>query len=91
MVHYSEWHSAKMISEGSGLPENCTPENTAAIASDLAGRTYKLNCLDTGIEDDDTNFTRFLLLGRKGITQYLTNKIPAKTSIVFTLPDSPGK
>jgi arogenate/prephenate dehydratase len=79
-----------MISEGSRLPDNCTPENTAAIASDLAGRTYKLNCLDSGIEDDDTNFTRFLLLGRKSVAQYLNNKIPSKTSIVFTLPDSPG-
>jgi prephenate dehydratase len=46
------------------LPDKCTLENTAAIASDLAGTTYQLNCLDKKIEDDDTNFTRFLLLGR---------------------------
>jgi prephenate dehydratase len=87
---YDTAGSAKMISEGGPLPDNCTPENTAAIASDLAARTYKLNVLDEGIEDDDTNFTRFLLLSRKDITQYLTKKIPAKTSIVFTLPNSPG-
>jgi len=43
-----------------------------------------------GIEDDDTNFTRFLLLGRKAVTQFLTKKTPAKTSVVFTLPNTPG-
>jgi hypothetical protein len=78
-----------MISEGN-LPEGCTLENTAAIASDLAGKTYGLSCLDTGIEDDDSNFTRFLLLGRKSVAELLTQKIPAKTSIVFTLPNTAG-
>lgn len=72
------------------LPEMCSVENTAAIASDLAGTTYNLNCLDRGIEDDDTNFTRFLLLGRASVSQYLSKNIPAKTSIVFTLPNTPG-
>lgn len=87
---YDTAGSAKMIAEGGPLPDQCTPENTAAIASDLAGTTYGLNCLDVGIEDDDTNFTRFLLLARKDVAQYLSKKIPAKTSVVFTLPDSPG-
>jgi len=72
------------------LPDQCTASNTAAVASDLAGRTYKLNCLDRGIEDDDTNFTRFLLLGRKSVSRHLTKHIPSKTSIVFTLPNTPG-
>ena len=72
------------------LPDECTPENTAAIASDLAGITYQMNCLDRAIEDDDTNFTRFLLLGRASVSQYLNKNIPAKTSIVFTLPNTPG-
>lgn len=72
------------------LPEMCSVENTAAIASDLAGVTYNLNCLEKGIEDDDTNFTRFLLLGRTSVSQYLSRNVPAKTSIVFTLPNTPG-
>ena len=80
-----------MIAEGLELPDRCTPENTAAIASDLAGSIYNMNCLNKGIEDDDTNFTRFLLLARKDVTQFLNKKIPSKTSIVFALPDSPGK
>jgi prephenate dehydratase len=87
---YDTAGSAKMIAEGKRLPKDCTPENTAAIASDLAGKTYGLACLDKGIEDDDTNFTRFLLLARKGVSQFLAKKIPAKTSIVFTLPNTSG-
>lgn len=75
------------------VPDDAPPmtaENTCAIASDLAGRTYGLDCMAEHIEDDDSNFTRFLLLGRNGVQQYLTRGIPAKTSVVFTLPDSPG-
>jgi prephenate dehydratase len=88
---YDTAGSAKMIAEnGPKLPEGCTPENTAAIASDLAGRTYGLQCLDEGIEDDDSNFTRFLLLSRNDVVQYLTKQIPSKTSVVFTLPNTPG-
>jgi prephenate dehydratase/prephenate dehydrogenase len=88
---YDTAGSAKMISEGGKLPPNCTPENTAAIASDLAAKTYGLNCLDVGIEDDDTNFTRFLLLSRKAVHDAINSKLtPAKTSVVFTLHDTPG-
>ncbi|KAL3798374.1 hypothetical protein HJC23_005027 [Cyclotella cryptica] len=94
---YDTAGSAKMIrnaileKEGKfTLPEGCTPENTAAIASDLAGKTFGLECKEEGIEDDDSNFTRFLLLGRRGVVQYLNKKIPSKTSLVFTLPNSAG-
>ncbi len=94
---YDTAGSAKMISEcirgvigGRGLPEGCSPDNTAAIASNLAGITFGLECKEEGIEDDDSNFTRFLLLGRRGVVQYLNKKIPSKTSLVFTLPNNAG-
>lgn len=87
---YDTAGSAKMLSENAKLPEGCTPENTAAIASDLAGVTYGLDCLEMGIEDDDTNFTRFLLLARKGVVEFLTKNTPAKTSIVFTFSNAAG-
>ena len=72
------------------LPDQCTPENTCAIASELAGKLYDLNCLDRNVEDDETNFTRFLLLGRVGVTNFLNRHTPCKTSVVFTLPNTPG-
>mmetsp|Transcript_61913 Transcript_61913/g.72385 ORF Transcript_61913/g.72385 Transcript_61913/m.72385 type:complete len:726 (+) Transcript_61913:164-2341(+) len=95
---YDTAGSAKMIANtfngvtdgARALPGKCTPENTAAIASDLAGEIFGLDSLDKGIEDDDSNFTRFLLLGRKGVVEHLTKKISSKTSVVFTLPDSAG-
>jgi prephenate dehydratase len=94
---YDTAGSAKMISKalkgeafGREMPEGCTPENTAAIASDLAGQTFGLECKEEGIEDDDSNFTRFLLLGRRGVVQHLNKKIPCKTSLVFTLPNTAG-
>ena len=94
---YDTAGSAKMISKcimgepgGYELPEGCTPDNTAAIASNLAGVTFGLECKEEGIEDDDSNFTRFLLLGRNGVVQHLNKKIPSKTSLVFTLPNSAG-
>jgi prephenate dehydratase/prephenate dehydrogenase len=87
---YDTAGSAKMLADNEKLPEGCTPQNTAAIASDLAGKTYGLNCLEAGIEDDDTNFTRFLLLARKGVVEFLSNNIPAKTSIVFTFSNAAG-
>lgn len=87
---YDTAGAAKMIAEGGKLPPKCTPENTAAIASVLAGKTYGLACLNAGIEDDNTNFTRFLLLARNDVSQHLTKKIPSKTSVVFTLPNTPS-
>ena len=49
-----------------------------------------MNCLAMGVEDDDSNFTRFLLLGRKGVLEYLEDDVPCKTSVVFTLPNTAG-
>eukprot|EP00751_Fragilariopsis_kerguelensis_P011613 CAMPEP_0170765012 /NCGR_PEP_ID=MMETSP0733-20121128/4354_1 /TAXON_ID=186038 /ORGANISM="Fragilariopsis kerguelensis, Strain L26-C5" /LENGTH=904 /DNA_ID=CAMNT_0011105787 /DNA_START=319 /DNA_END=3033 /DNA_ORIENTATION=- len=86
---YDTAGSAKMILEND-LPPGCTPSNTVAIASDLAGETYGMHCFAKGVEDDDSNFTRFLLLGRKGVLEYLGAEVPSKTSVVFTLPNTPG-
>ena len=52
---YDTAGSAKMIAE-KGL------RHVAAIASELAATTYGLNILARRIEDDEGNFTRFLLL-----------------------------
>ena len=52
---YDTAGSAKMIAE-QGL------RNVAAIASELAAKTYGLEVLARRIEDDEGNYTRFLLL-----------------------------
>lgn len=87
---YDTAGAAKMLSEGQGLPSGCTQHNTAAIASDLAGAVYRVKVLQAAIEDDDSNFTRFLLLGRQGVGKLLPSDVPAKTSVVFTLPEASG-
>ena len=58
----------------------------AAIASALAGKTYGLDVLDTGIEDSPDNTTRFFLLGREEPPPGKQNK----TSIVFATMHTPG-
>lgn len=80
---YDTAGSAKVIAE-QGL------RDCAAIASELAGATYGLDVLDQNIEDDDSNFTRFLLLSRQSISSLIPHSVPAKTSIVFITPNTPG-
>jgi chorismate mutase/prephenate dehydratase len=41
------------------------PVNTAAITSELAAEKYKLSILERDIQDNATNSTRFLVLGRQ--------------------------
>jgi prephenate dehydratase len=67
------------------LSEDKEP-GTAAIASALAGQTYGLEILDTGIEDSHENTTRFFLLGREEPPPGKQNK----TSIVFATLHTPG-
>ena len=80
---YDTAGSAKMIKE-EGL------KDCAAIASDLAAETFGLEILDTNIEDHDNNFTRFILLGLKSVSSLIPPNMPAKTSVVFVLPNNPG-
>jgi prephenate dehydratase len=80
---YDTAGSAKMIAD-----RNMT--GCAAIASELAAQTYGLEVLATNIEDDDVNFTRFLLLARAPVGVHIPPPTPTKTSVVFTLPNSPG-
>jgi prephenate dehydratase len=59
---------------------------TASIASELAGKLYKLNVLATEIEDVPFNFTRFFVLGYDDPSPGEYNK----TSIVFATRHRPA-
>ncbi len=61
-------------------------KDEAAIGSALAANIYGLNILAEGIEDNSSNMTRFLVIGRRESEPTGDDK----TSLIFATPDSPG-
>lgn len=59
---------------------------SAAIASELAGSLYDLKVVRSRIEDQVNNFTRFLVVSRKGCERSGNDK----TSVLFSVKDEPG-
>jgi prephenate dehydratase len=84
-VFYDTAGSVKMIMEQ-------RPPGGAAIASELAAKTYKAHILKRGIEDDRQNFTRFFLLEPAGSKPRGSRggRRPWKTSLVFSTRNMPG-
>jgi prephenate dehydratase len=78
-VVYDTAGAVKMLKE-SGRRDH------AAIASRRAAEVYEMQILAEGVEDDEANYTRFVVLAREPIEP----QSPAKTSIVFTLKNQPG-
>lgn len=73
--------SAKLIAEGRLLGH-------AAIASELAAETYQLEILKSGIETNQQNYTRFLVIARR---EYEQSEVGTnKTSLCFEISHQPG-
>lgn len=77
--YYDTAGAVKMLAESGAV-------NSAAIAGPYTAKIYKMKTLSKSIEDEKSNYTRFLLLSRKQITF----KGKAKTSIVFSMKDQAG-
>lgn len=75
---YDTAGGAKLIRE-QGLRDH------AAVASIRAAQVFRLDVLARGIQDYDTNITRFFIVGRQSAPDGAD-----KTSIVFALPSVPG-
>jgi len=61
-------------------------EQAAAIASDVAADIYHLDILETNIEDNPDNTTRFLIVGRQPVPPSGDDK----TSLLVSTPNKPG-
>jgi prephenate dehydratase len=60
--------------------------DAAAIASARAAEVFGLVALQSSIQDYEHNITRFLIVGRRPLSE----APPDKTTIVFTLANEPG-
>lgn len=60
----------------------------AAVSSQMAARMYGLSILRRNLQDHADNVTRFLVVGQEA--QALGDATDIKTSILLTLPDTPG-
>jgi prephenate dehydratase len=75
---YDTAGGAKLIREG-GL------RHAAAIASRRAAEVFELDILEQGVQDFDTNITRFFVIARNAVSEGAD-----KTTIAFALPNAPG-
>ena len=74
--------SAKYISEDKDITK-------AAIASDLSAKIYNLEIIETNIQDDKNNVTRFLMMGKDIYQPELKNE-KYITSFLFKLKSKPA-
>jgi prephenate dehydratase len=84
VASYDTAGSAKMIREQQMA-------GVGAIASERAGAVFGLETLKAGVQDQDDNTTRFVVVTRTADAAAVIGNRPVnKTTIVFSLPNTPG-
>lgn len=79
-------HKVPESSNAEAAKKASMEKEVAAIASLLAAEKYGLNVLKKNIEDENTNTTRFLVLGKNTVGPTGSDK----TSLIVSAPNAPG-
>jgi prephenate dehydratase len=84
VASYDTAGSAKMIRERHMA-------GVGAIASERAGTVFGLETLEAGVQDQNDNTTRFVVVTRAAdAAAFIGDRPVNKTTIVFSLPNTPG-
>ena len=85
-AHLPDARTEEMPSTTAAVERAKDDPAVAAVASELAARTYDVPVLQKRIEDNPYNTTRFLVIGRRPIGPTGRDK----TSILFSMKNEPG-
>ncbi len=88
LARYPQWEQVAELNTATAarqVAERGDP-GYAAIASRRAAKLYDLDILAEKINDNDLNFTRFVVVAEKGWVSEQADKI----SVIFSIPDKPG-
>src|SRR5438552_1348563 len=86
LAHLPEVRLEEMSSTTAAAERAKDDPTVAAVASELAARTYDVPVLRRRIEDNPANSTRFLVIGRRAVGPTGRDK----TSILFSMKNEPG-
>ncbi len=84
--HYPDIERKALVSNAEAARIAGEDPTMAAIASEAAGHTYRLQVVQSHIQDDTHNRTRFVVLGR----QQIMPSGKDKTSLVLSVPNKSG-
>jgi len=84
--NFPQAQMAETVSTAKAAQMAAQDPKAAAVASSLAAELYGLNVIESRIEDYLNNYTRFLVLGLQASERTGRDK----TSLLFSIPDSPG-
>ncbi|HYB44731.1 MAG TPA: prephenate dehydratase [Candidatus Methylomirabilis sp.] len=85
-AHLPDVPTEEVSSTAAAVERARDDETVAAVASEMAGRLFEVPVLRARIEDNPTNSTRFLVIGRQPTAATGRDK----TSILFSMKNEPG-